>query len=133
MTMMKDIEDEEEGNCESFDSESERVLHIEFGPSVSVFSTDGKPSYLSKPPWDELNLIEEESLKSIQITFGESCSIHSDEYSLSVQTLRCFFDKVFKWLKPGGCVEVKGRCDILDGIWPELKKEQQQQVKEVEN
>ena len=123
--MMKDIEGEEEGNCGPFDSESESVLHIEFGPSVSVFSTDGKPSYISKPPWDELKLIEEESLKSIHITFGESCNTHSDEYNLSIQTLPCFFDKVFKWLKPGGCVEVKARHDIMDQIWPAfgVKKE----------
>lgn len=122
---MDDIEGEEEGNCGSSDSESESVLHIEFGPSVSVFSTDGKPSYISKPSWDELNLIEEESLKSIQITFDESCSTTCDEYNLSIQTLRWFFDKVFKWLKPGGSVEVKARCDIMDRIWPEfgVKKE----------
>jgi len=122
---MDDIEGEEEGNCGSFDSESEGVLHIEFGPSVSVFSTDGKPSYISKPSWDELNLIEEGSLKSIQITFDESCSTHCDEYNLSIQTLRWFFDKVFKWLKPGGSIEVKARCDIMDRIWPEfgVKKE----------
>ena len=86
------------------------IVKVRYGSSRSEFYSDYALLFTARPPWGKLDLFEEESLDSIEVSFDEMEYVKHGDYELYSYNLSCFFDCVYGWLKPGRYVKV-----ITDG------------------
>lgn len=97
------------------------IVRVRYGPILSQFYTWDAPSFIARPPWNEIDMFEKESLDGVEITFDDLEYIKHDDYKLYSYNLSCFFKNIYHWLKPGGYLKVKTGWCRVDSLMDNFK------------